>query len=496
MRALAVLGVVAYHLDPNFLPGGFLGVDIFFVISGYLISLILFRQQAAGTFSFSDFYARRARRLFPALATVLLASLVFGAFALFADEYQRLAKHAVAAIAFLLNFQLMNEAGYFDVASNSKPLLHLWSLAIEEQFYLIWPVLLVVAGRFRVRISTVIALFIVGSFIFALQMAQSDPGALYFHPLARFWELFLGVGLAYLHHLFGVSTLPLRFDQPWVRHLLSLAGLTAIVLAAFFCSDKAPHPGASTLIPLFGVTALIASGTTAIGCRLLSFKPLVLIGLISYPLYLWHWPVFSYIRIMESGAPMQTRLWFGAAASLLLAALTYMLIEKPLRNPGRIRASLASLVGVMAVLLAASFGVAAADGLPNRAVVQYAKDAEAQMQREPSTDVSCLSLFPTGAAPAYCRQHNPGPRMIGIIGDSHAHVLFPGFAEQAERAGYGVLLLANSGCPPLLGAVTGKIDSERQDCTLSIERLLSAIAGDGRVRHVIFATRGPIYLPG
>lgn len=496
LRALAVLSVVIYHVNPQRIPGGFLGVDIFFVISGYLISLILFRELTAGTFSFADFYARRIRRLFPALAVVLLATMIFGAFALFADEYQRLGKHASSAIAFLLNFQLMNEAGYFDVASDSKPLLHLWSLSVEEQFYLVWPALLIVIGRLRWRISLIIGILIVGSFGFAIHLASRNLDVLYFHPLTRFWELFFGAALAYYHHRFGVNSLPSRLDRFWVRHLLSFAGLSAIVSALFLFSGGAPYPGATTLIPLIGVAALIASGSRSIGSRFLALKPMVWIGLISYPFYLWHWPLLSYIRIMESGAPAEALLWSGACAALLLAALTYRFIEQPLRHVHRVRPAVVGLSSTMVVLFLASFGVVASDGLPDRPGVRYVKAAAVQMKRELMTDASCQALFPPGSAPSYCRQDNPGLRMIGIIGDSHAHVLFPGFAEQARRAGFGVLLLANSGCPPLVGAVTGKTDSERRECSLAVEKVLSAILQDERIKHVILATRGPIYLTG
>lgn len=496
LRALAVLSVVIYHVRPQSLPGGFLGVDIFFVISGYLISLIVFRDMAAGTFSFADFYARRARRLFPAFAVVLIATMVFGAFALFADEYQRLGKHASSAIVFLLNFQLMNEAGYFDVASDSKPLLHLWLLSVEEQFYLVWPALLVVFWRFRWRIGLVIGILIVGSFTFAIHLASRNFDVLYFHPLARFWELLVGAALAYYHHRFGVNSLPTGLDRSWMRNLLSFAGLVAIFSAFFLFNGKVPHPNTLTLIPLLGVVLLIASGDSAVAGRFLALKPIVWIGLISYPLYLWHWPVLSYIRIMESSAPAETLLWFGAGAALLLAALTYRFIEQPLRHVHSVRPVLVGLGSTMVVMFLASFGVVASDGLPDRPAVRYVKAAEVQMKRELVTDTSCQGLFPPGTAPRYCRQDNPGPRMIGIIGDSHAHVLFTGFSEQARRAGFGVLLLANSGCPPLVGAVTGKSDSERQKCSFAIEAVLSEILRDERIKHVILATRGPIYLTG
>lgn len=496
LRALAVLSVVIYHVSPQILPGGFLGVDIFFVISGYLISLIVFREQAAGTFSFADFYARRIRRLFPALAVVLLATIVFGAFALFADEYQRLGKHAASAIVFLLNFQLMGEAGYFDVASDSKPLLHLWSLSVEEQFYLVWPALLVVLGRVRWRIGLVIGILIVGSFAFAIYLASRNLDALYFHPLARFWELLLGAALAYYHNRFGINAFPTRIDHPWMRHLLSFVGLGAIFSAFFLFNGKAPHPSILTLIPLLGVVLLIASGGSAVAGRFLALKPMVWIGLISYPLYLWHWPLLSYIRIMESGAPAKALLWIGAGAAVLLAALTYRFIEQPLRHPRRVRPALAGLGSAMVVLLLASFSVVASDGLQDRPAVRHVEAAEVQMKREPATDESCRGLFPPGAAPVYCRQHNPGKQMIGLIGDSHAHVLFPGVSELTEKQGYGTLLLANSGCPPFMGAVTGRNAAERQLCAQSIETIVDAVRTDKRIVSVVIASRGPQYFTG
>ena len=175
LRAVAVLSVLVFHVAPSALPGGFLGVDIFFVISGYLISLILFREQADGRFRFGAFYARRIRRLFPALLIVLAATLAFGAFALFADEYGRLGRHAYDAIVFLLNFRLMGEAGYFDVTSNAKPLLHLWSLSVEEQFYLAWP--MVLAGGWRVDAGIAIAALDAVSLVFRIHLASGNPDA-------------------------------------------------------------------------------------------------------------------------------------------------------------------------------------------------------------------------------------------------------------------------------------------------------------------------------
>lgn len=495
LRAVAVLSVLVFHVAPSALPGGFLGVDIFFVISGYLISLILLREQADGRFRFGTFYARRIRRLFPALVAVLVATLAFGAFSLFADEYERLARHAYYAIAFVLNFRLMGEAGYFDVASSAKPLLHLWSLSVEEQFYLAWPVVLLGARRLRVDAGIVIVVLAVASLAFGAHLAARSADALYYHPLARGWELLVGASVAWWHARRG-GALPAVLEPRSARNTLSVAGVLLIAWALFTFDEHALHPTPITIAPLFGVAALIASGQGAMVNRALAVKPLVLVGLISYPLYLWHWPLLSFVRIAESGQPAGWLLWAAALLSVLLAWGTYAWIERPIRHGWARSRVVPVLIGAMLALVLASRVVVDSGGLPDRQAVRYARDAEAQMIREPRQDSSCLALFSGADAPVYCRQSHPGERMIALIGDSHAHVLFPGVSELAASKGYGTLLLANSGCPPFDGAVTGRNVAERTACARSIDVILSAIERDRRLVAVVLASRGPQYLDG
>lgn len=496
LRALAVLSVVVYHVSPQLLSGGFLGVDIFFVISGYLISLIVFRDLVCGEFSFSRFYARRVRRIFPALIAVLLACLIFGGYGLFAEEYQRLGYHALAAISFLLNLLLMREAGYFDVVSDAKPLLHLWSLSVEEQFYLVWPMLLVLAVRLRVKVGALLFVAVAGSFLFAMHLGEFHLDALYFHPLARFWELLFGAGLAYAHHQFGVDALPVGMDQGWVRHLLSLAGLIAICAAMLSFNGSAPHPAVPALLPLLGAIALIASGPVAIGNKLLASKPMVWVGLISYPLYLWHWPLLSYLRILESGAPSQLLLWSGAGVAVLLAWGTYHFIERPVRHAPKGRATVMGLAAGMAMLFVAAGVVWQTGGLPGRAGVRHAADAVALMKREPPADDLCRQGFPENAAPVYCRLSPPLDHLVAVVGDSHAHALYPGIVEQAAEWGYGTILLANSGCPPLSGTAWGRNDTEKNACASKINNILNALRKDRRIVAVVLATRGAQYITG
>lgn len=496
LRALAVLGVVIYHVDPAIMPGGFFGVDIFFVISGYLISLIIFREQINAHLGFTEFYGRRVRRLFPALILVLASALGFGYFALLADEYEQLGRHAVSAIVFLLNFRQMSEAGYFDVVSYGKPLLHLWSLSVEEQFYIVWPILFLLFRRLRFDLLRALVLCAFLSFAYALWLGDIAPDQAYYHPLTRFWELLVGAAMAYLHYTKGVNWLPVGWRSPMARNILSASGIALVAGALLGLSKNWQHPGPATLWPLVGAMALIATGPSALINRLLAVRPLVLVGLISYPLYLWHWPILSYIRIMESGHPIQWVLWCGAVLALALAWLTYQWIELPLRMTREKRRVTLYLVCAMGVLLIVAAAIVMQGGLPKRAGLLYFQAQKSQMIREARQDQSCMALFPKNEAPVYCRQHNAGDRMIAIIGDSHAHALFPGVAELAESRGYGTLMLANSGCPPLIGTVMGRNHAERKQCARSIKKIHDVLDNDKRVISVILVSRGPQYLTG
>ena len=198
LRAIAVLAVIGFHAFPAWIRGGFVGVDVFFVISGYLISTILLAGMERGSFRFSQFYIRRIRRIFPALIVVLLACMVAGWLVLFSFEYKALGKHVAGSAAFVSNFVLWNEAGYFDKAAETKPLLHIWSLGIEEQFYIVWPLLLYLTWRFRTATLALLLLLLLGSFVLNVHAVGIDPAADFFSPLTRFWELMAGAVLAYL----------------------------------------------------------------------------------------------------------------------------------------------------------------------------------------------------------------------------------------------------------------------------------------------------------
>lgn len=326
LRAVAVIAVVLYHGWPNYLPGGFIGVDIFFVISGYLITSIILSALEQDRFSIVEFYARRVRRIFPALLLVLVATVGFGWFVLLPDEFKQIARHVTAGGLFVSNLLLWNEAGYFDNTGLTKPLLHLWSLGIEEQFYLLWPLMLWLMVKYRTGVLILLCTVFAGSFAANLALTSSDATAAFYSPATRLWELMAGGIGAYLH---------LRF-RDWPGHwsqLASIGGALLLVAGFAFIGTQDPFPGWRALLPVGGTFLLIMAGPRAfINRRLLSMRLVVGTGLISYPLYLWHWPLLSYGFIVHGGKPDFLIRAGLIVAAVLLAILTYRFLELPIRK--------------------------------------------------------------------------------------------------------------------------------------------------------------------
>ena len=348
LRAVAVLSVVAFHAFPAWMKGGFIGVDVFFVISGFLISTIIFGSLERGTFSFADFYARRIKRIFPALILVLSLSLIFGWFSLLPDELNQLGKHVVAGAGFVSNFVLWSESGYFDNSADTKPLLHLWSLGIEEQFYIVWPFLLWGAWKHQLNFFVVIISLLIGSFILNIWLIHTNPVATFYSPLARFWELLCGSLLAlyllrrsksisqdsyYYPVLPGVSRAKSKIDiQLVLPDVLSFCGI-ALLTAGFYVINKdLAFPGYWALLPVLGSVMIILAGPKAwFNQKILSGKLFVWFGLISFPLYLWHWPLLSFGRILYFEIPPLKYRVIAVLLSIGLAWLTVKFVERPLR---------------------------------------------------------------------------------------------------------------------------------------------------------------------
>jgi peptidoglycan/LPS O-acetylase OafA/YrhL len=345
LRAVAILSVLCFHTFPRFLPGGFVGVDVFFVISGYLISSIILSGLASDRFSLRQFYARRIRRIFPALLVVLAACLAFGWVTLLAGDYEQLGKHVAAAAGFGVNLVLWQESGYFDSAAALKPLLHLWSLGVEEQFYVFWPALLWLAWKRRVNLLALTLSIIAVSFWLGARITNANAAAVFYSPITRLWELLFGCFLALTPTY--VSSF---FKKPQTRgeNLKAFAGLFLIAAAVFGLRGSVAYPGWRALLPTAGAFLLISAGPDAwLNRRVLSHPILIGIGLISYPLYLWHWPLLSFVRIM--GLPDLPIIRIALAlASIGLAWGTYSFIERPARH-----SRTATTVGLLLVLMVA-----------------------------------------------------------------------------------------------------------------------------------------------
>ncbi|MES2159775.1 MAG: acyltransferase family protein [Pseudomonadota bacterium] len=439
LRAVAVLSVVAFHAFPLRFQGGFVGVDVFFVISGFLISTILLGSLEHGGFSFAAFYARRVKRIFPALLTVMVCTLGFGWWVLFASEFRQLGLHLAGGAAFVSNLLLWSESGYFDSAADLKPLLHLWSLAIEEQFYIFWPLLLWLAsGRKRGLLLVTLAIAAL-SFGWNLHLAQRDPTADFYSPATRCWELMLGGLLAY------VQAHRPQWNQRW-RHAQSVLGLVLMAAALLLIDRASVFPGAWALLPTLAAVCLIAAGPEALVNRtLLASRPMVWFGLISYPLYLWHWPILSYARILTGKDVLREHRMAAVALSILLAWLTYRLIELPLRRAAPRRAT-AALVALM-LLVGTAGALLAWGGQP--------RNASAALQRifaatEEWDYPGALLPAPAPGAGYYARGNGAAATML--LGDSHIEQYGPrvtALLRQNGAAYRDAVFMTAGGCAPV-----------------------------------------------
>ena len=365
LRAIAVLSVVGFHAFPGWVHGGFVGVDVFFVISGFLISTIIFSGLDRGIFSFWQFYSRRIRRIFPALVVVLVACFSFGWFSLLSDEYTQLGKHIGGGAAFVSNFVLWNESGYFDASAELKPLLHLWSLGIEEQFYILWPLLLYLAFKWKFNLLYLISLVILCSFSLNVSRIDTDGVATFYSPVPRFWELLFGSALAYVA-MFRQDTVASLKDRLTLAlgrvfclaepaQLRSIAinsmaflGISLIVIAVLGLNKDFAFPGWWAVVPCAGAVLVISAGPNAwINRTVLSNRVMVFFGLISFPLYLWHWPLLSFPRIIEPASFSRETRIAAVVLSIVLAWLTYRFIEAPLRFGAHGRAKTQVLCAVM-----------------------------------------------------------------------------------------------------------------------------------------------------
>ena len=443
LRALAVLSVVLFHAFPEWIHGGFIGVDIFFVISGYLISSIICRGLNDRSFSFADFYVRRINRIFPALILVLISCLIFGWFSLLSDEYQQLAKHTFGASTFINNFMFWSESGYFDNDASTKPLLHLWSLSIEEQFYLLWPLLLWVIYKWKTYLGKALLSLTIGFTLVHFYIFHPDRVAAFYAPYARFFELLIGAYIAYKHLQPKHKSIHPLIQQ--FKSIQSFIGLGLILVGIQIITKESHFPGWYALLsPVLGAAFIIDSPQGALVNKyLFSNKVVVWIGLISYPLYLWHWPLLSFGSIVVSQTPPLVIRIALVALAFLLATLTYHFIEKPIRfgNPKTSKQKTFLLILCMMVIGISSGAIYEKKGFVKRnaatPIIKHDGDTGHLIFHQypyqhfylcTPQDIQDEALRWDGAIRCFQSKKNQ-PIDIAIIGDSHAEHLFIGLAE-------------------------------------------------------------------
>ncbi|MBB3222338.1 acyltransferase family protein [Pseudoduganella umbonata] len=463
LRAVAVLSVIIFHAFPRWLGGGFAGVDIFFVISGFLISSILFASFQKGTFSFLDFYSRRARRIFPALIVVFLPVAFLGWYVLTPDEFSALGKQIAAGAGFVANISLWMEAGYFDTSAEVKPLLHLWSLGVEEQFYIIWPLLLWAASKKKWNFFIVGSVLAAASFAANIFAIESHASAVFYLPVTRFWELLAGAGVAYavvvLKYKDVGSLFPAKLGAAVAANLVSLLGFLLLIVSILVLDKSRAFPGWWAVIPVLGAVLVIAAGPAAFINRfILGNRLMVGLGLISYPLYLWHWPLLVFGRILNGNMSKEMR--FGLiVAAVMLAWATYHIVEKKLRRPDpdlttvQNNTRLTLLYVFMGIFCAAGLAAYAGSITARSNTTDVDELLKAQYDWEfPSREFAKLST--TG--PNFYTRAGTEPGYVLFIGDSIVEQYAPRVnhvLSNDERPRYSVIFATGPGCPPMLNVV-------------------------------------------
>lgn len=492
LRAIAVLLVVGFHAFPTKIPGGFIGVDIFFVISGFLISIIIFESLEKKNFSIIEFYVRRTCRIFPALFAVMLTTIISGTILFLPDELKQLGKHIAGGATFVSNFILWRESGYFDTAADTKTMLHLWSLAIEEQFYIFWPLLLALCWKNKWNFLKITLLIAFISFSIGIYLTTNNRTAAFYSPVARFWELMIGGTLAYAS-LHQTSFLKKYKDTQ------SITGIALLFIGIGLITRTSSFPGWWALLPTLGAFLIISAGPVAwVNKNILSTPPLVWIGLISYPLYLWHWPLLSFARIIESGLPSRELRAFAVLLSMALAFLTYKFLEKPIRTGGGLRTKSVALSILVASVGAFGLTIFLNNGLFTINKNFSQTDAFKQLGDAPLeyiNNLTCMKKYPYerpgNANHWFCMlSRNENPTLL-LLGNSFANHHYPGFANNVNLNHHSILSIGIcDAADPATAGETDFIEDRNSAChrnnKLKEQQLIDSIVKKSKtIRYAI-----------
>lgn len=495
LRALAVMAVIGFHAEIRALRGGFVGVDVFFVVSGYLISGLIFRALDRGTFSCAEFYTRRINRIFPSLIVVLIATAAVGRAILFQEEFETLGKHIVGGSTFVSNFILQRELSYFYLPN--KPLLHLWSLAVEEQFYIAWPLVAVIAWKRRWNPTLLLGSIIAVSFALnVLGVSYDHAKSAFYYPVTRFWEILAGAFIANAELRRPDWNRLRRVFTPAIRQLAAVVGLFLLVAAVYFTNTTTPWPGWAASVPVAATMLLIVAGKdTWINQHILGNRALVGVGLVSYPLYLWHWPIMIYSKLATDHPPPSERARVAmVVASFILAVATYRWVEIPIRFGARKRRSAALLLTGLSLVGVLGFLIWRGEVRPRLANSFTGSLQEALRDWDyPGGGFSHL-----GREPVVNPIRGDDSRTVIFYGDSHAEQYWPRAVELAQLSRASsptVLFITHGGCAPLpLVERIGKAwDGSDYRCDKFYDMVRKRMA-DEKVRTVVIAAYWETYL--
>lgn len=486
LRGIAVGVVLIFHIWPDLFAFGYVGVDVFFVISGYLITQIIYNKLKKDNFSFKEFYRNRVRRIFPSMLLVTSAALALGWFFLIPSEFETVAKHVKSSSLFYQNFRLMYEVGYWDSSAHLKPLLHYWSLSIEEQYYLLWPTVIIIVYRLRRDFFySMLAITLV-----LMVLPHLFHVDLFFHSISRFWELSFG-GLTYAATT-KVKNINKIGKYQWAIILFFIFGMLI-----GYNTDNYSTWKTIVLIISTSFTVLLVSFKPE--QKLFSFYPLVFLGLISYPLYLWHYVIISYLHILAIDVEK-----YGLAVvfvSILLAYLTYRFLEYYTRGIKSYKFMILLLV-LAGCLAATAQHVRDMDGMPNRPQFNIDQNFQEQLKRPSGKDKSGKELVSSVLT------HEPrnnylkatsvdkDKKYVALVGDSHALAAYAGFKDYLQNNGYEAVLVANSGCIPLINGEIGEDREILEQCSEKIKDVYAFIESFENIEKLIFVGRGQSYAYG
>lgn len=496
LRAVAVLSVVLFHANIYGFSGGFVGVDVFFVISGYLITSIIQREFLEGQFSILKFYERRARRILPALLAMMAATLVAGWILLTPLDYDLMGQSILSALFFVSNMWFwQNSGGYFDGATDYLPMLHTWSLAVEEQFYIFFPLLLLLLHRIGHRscLST-ITLLVLGSLALAIWATPQMPSAAFYLLPTRIWEL--GVG-----SILAIGSFPLKAARI-VREGIGVLGLAGVLVPVLAYDGHTIFPGLAAVPPVLGAAALIwvgIDGRLVLASRLLSLRPFVWIGLISYSLYLWHWPIMAFVRNWTFSVELDPSLQIATTlSSLAMGWVSWRLIEKPfrvrVREGGLSQGQIFALSSVGIACVGAFAGLVALNGGMER---QRFSLGQVQLLESFSRDDSAEECFGGSVSKSPCIFGDKNGEVKWVLwGDSHAKSLLPALDRVASEQGVGLMFVASPACPPLPGVMELYPGSYFDECLTRRKTYLQWIEAADEIDTVFLAARWPMYIEG